>query len=86
MNFNLTDYVGMIRNWWSTIGIFLLLEGLQYFIDNLAFSWRGLAVAVAAAFIKHSVTSFDHTVAKKAVEKAAVTGEVPASITAGEHK
>ncbi len=76
-NFKLTDYLGMVHNWWSSIGIFLLLEALQYFIDNQKFEWRGLAVALAAALIKHSVTAWDHTAAKSAVLIAAATGVVP---------
>jgi hypothetical protein len=75
----LTDFLGMIRNWASTMGIFILTAIAQYLIDNQTWDWKQLLIAAIVAGAKYIITHYDHTKAKTAVKIAAQTGDVTAA-------
>ena len=81
MNWNnvLTDFLGMIRNWASTMGIFILTALAQYLLDNQSWDLKQLLIAAIVAGAKYLVTNYDHRKAKTAVKIAAQTGDVTAA-------
>lgn len=81
LNWNtvLTDFLGMIRNWASTMGIFILTAIAQYIIDNQAWDWKQILIAAIVAGAKYVITNYDHNKAKTAVKVAAQTGDVTAA-------
>jgi hypothetical protein len=78
MNNNLwTNIYGQLHNWFQTVGVFIVAAVCSYFVENTEWTWKGVATAAAAAFVANVFTRDDHRKTDKAVEKAAVTGEVP---------
>jgi hypothetical protein len=63
------NYIGQIRNWISSVGILIFAEVLQYFVDNMTWTWRGLLVSFAVAVGNHVIGHQSHTAAKKHARK-----------------
>lgn len=79
------NFLGQFKAWFQAVGVFVVAAICSYLVENTEWTWKGLAAAGAAALLTYGFTAQDHRVAKKAVEDAAVTGEVP-TITKGELK
>lgn len=70
---------GQIHALWQTFGIAVLTELCYYIVqhDSADWTWKGLIVSAATGCLTYILTKRDHIKTEKAVEKAAVTGEVP---------
>jgi peptidoglycan/LPS O-acetylase OafA/YrhL len=70
---------GQVHTWLQTIGAFVITGVCYYLVehDSADWTWKGLIVAVASAVLTYGLTKNDHNKTAQAVEKAAVTGEVP---------
>jgi membrane protein implicated in regulation of membrane protease activity len=68
-----------IHSFWQAIGIFLVGAIATYIVNTASnqWSWQGIAVSLASAVLTYGLTKNDHNKTAQAVEKAAVTGEVP---------
>lgn len=77
---------GQFKNWFQTVGVFVVAAVCSYFVENTEWTWKGVAAAAAAALLTYGFTRDDHKKTEKAVEQAAVTGEVLPTITKGELK
>jgi hypothetical protein len=75
----LTNIYGQVKAVWQGIGIFVLGTVASYILatDPDAWNWRGVLVSAVTGGATYIVTRVDHKQADKAVNKAAITGEVP---------
>ncbi|MBN9393422.1 MAG: hypothetical protein J0I20_35655 [Chloroflexi bacterium] len=74
-----TNVFGQIHAIWQGIGIFVLGTIASYVLatDPDAWNWRGVLVSAITGAATYILTRVDHKQVDKAVNKAAVTGEVP---------
>jgi hypothetical protein len=56
--------------WFQTVGIFIVAAICSYLVNNTEWTWKGIAVAAAAAFVNYAFTRDDHKKTGKAVKKA----------------
>lgn len=75
-----------LRNWVTTVGLAIVLAVGEYLLDNQTWTWKAVIVAAIGAFVKYFATRDDHKKTDKAVKLAAVTGEIPDTLTQGELK
>lgn len=74
---------GQIKNFWSTVGLAIVLALAEYLIDNQTWTWKAALVAGLGAFVKYFVTRDDH---KKTVEVVKEKEAEIETITKGELK
>lgn len=74
-----TNVYNQVHNWISTLGLAIALAVAEYLINNQDkdWTWKAVLIACLGAFVKYFLTRDDHVKTTQAVEKAAVTGEVP---------
>jgi hypothetical protein len=56
--------------WFQTVGIFIVAAICSYLVNNTEWTWKGIAVAAAAAFVNYAFTRDDHAKTRKAVKHA----------------
>lgn len=67
-----TNVYGQVRIWWQTIGVFIVTNICYYLVehDSTDWTWKGLLVSAATAFLTFGLTKRDHKKTVKAVKHA----------------
>jgi hypothetical protein len=66
----LKNIFGQFHSWVQTVGVFIVAAICSYLVNNTEWSWKGIAIAAAAAFVNYGFTRDDHKKTEKAVQKA----------------